>query len=155
MCNLPDSVRSALASEYRMRGDELHRWVDPLTDGQFWTNPYSYGNSVGHLVLHLTGNLAYYLGARVAGTGYLRNRDLEFTETRRPSKAEVLRKFDEAIAMVITTIEKQKDDDWTRSYTAEREPEAKDRFTIFLRCAVHFYHHIGQINYLCRELTKS
>ena len=66
MSNLPEIVRSALASEYRMRGAELHKWVDPLTDEQFWTNPYSYGNSVGHLVLHLTGNLNYYIGARVA-----------------------------------------------------------------------------------------
>jgi uncharacterized damage-inducible protein DinB len=154
MSNLPEIVRSALASEYRMRGAELHKWVDPLTDEQFWTNPYSYGNSVGHLVLHLTGNLNYYIGARVASTGYLRNRDLEFTETQRRSKADVLRKFDEAIAMVIATIEKQRDDHWTLPYTAEREPEAKDRFTIFLRCAVHLYHHVGQINYLCRELTK-
>jgi uncharacterized damage-inducible protein DinB len=154
MSNLPEIVRSALASEYRMRGAELHKWVDPLTDEQFWTNPYSYGNSAGHLVLHLTGNLNYYIGARVASTGYLRNRDLEFTETQRRSKADVLRKFDEAIAMVIATIEKQRDDHWTLPYTAEREPEAKDRFTIFLRCAVHLYHHVGQINYLCRELTK-
>ena len=155
MAHLTEIVRSALASEYRMRGADLHKWVDPLSDEQFWKNPYSYGNSVGHLVLHLTGNLSYYIGARVADTGYLRNRDLEFTETRHPSKAEALRKFDEALAMVIATTERQRDEDWTRPYTAEREPEAKDRFTIFLRCAVHLYHHVGQINYLCRELAKS
>jgi uncharacterized damage-inducible protein DinB len=155
MVHLAAILRSALTSEYRMRGADLHKWVDPLTDEQFWKNPYSYGNSVGHLMLHLTGNLSYYIGARVAETGYVRNRDLEFTETRRPAKAEVLGKFDEAIAMVISTIEKQKDDDWTLPYTAEREPEAKDRFTIFLRCAVHLYHHVGQINYLARELSKS
>lgn len=47
---------SAFAGEYRMRAVELHKWVDPLTDEQFWRNPYTYGNSVGHLVLHLTGN---------------------------------------------------------------------------------------------------
>lgn len=155
MSGLPEIVRSALASEYRMRGAELHKWVDPLTDEQFWTNPYSYGNSVGHVVLHLTGNLNYYIGARVASTGYVRNRELEFTETRRAAKAEVLRNFDEAISMVTATLEKQQDDEWTFPYSAEREPEAKDRFTIFLRCAVHLYHHIGQINYLSRELTKS
>jgi len=148
-------VREAYASEYRMRSADLHKWVDPLSDEQFWSNPYRYGNSVGHLVLHLTGNLSYYIGARVADTGYVRNRDLEFTETRRPAKAEVMRKFDETIAMVISTIEKQSPGDWTSPYSAEREPEAKDRFTVFLRCAVHLYHHVGQINYLSRELRKS
>jgi hypothetical protein len=106
-------------------------------------------------VLHLTGNLRYYIGAQIAGTGYIRNRDLEFTETRRPSKAEVLRKFDDTISLVITTLERQTEADWTLPYSAEREPEATDGFRAFLHCATHLYHHIGQIIYLSRELTKS
>jgi hypothetical protein len=154
MSKLSSAVQAALASEYSNRAEELHKWVDPLTEEQFWRNPFRYGNSVGHLVLHLTGNLDYYIGARVAESGYVRNRDLEFTETRRPLKSEVLRKFDDTIAMVMAAIEKQTEPDWTLTYTAEREPEAKNRFTIFLRCATHFYHHVGQINYLSRELTK-
>lgn len=155
MSKLAQSITTAFAAEYRERAAELHKWVDPLSEDQFWRNPYSYGNSVGHLVLHLTGNLSYYIGARIAATGYLRNRDLEFTEQTRPSKAEVLRKFDEAIARVVATIERQSELDWTSPYSAEREPEATNRFTIVLRCAVHFYHHVGQINFLCRELAKS
>jgi hypothetical protein len=154
MRELSKAVGTAFASEYGSRAGELHKWVDPLSEEQFWRNPFRYGNSVGHLVLHLTGNLSYYLGSRVAETGYVRNRDLEFTETRRPLKSEVLRKFDDTIAMVIATIEKQAEPDWILPYTAEREPEAPNRFTIFLRCATHFYHHVGQINYLSRELTK-
>jgi len=154
MSELSKAVKTALANEYRGRAAELHKWADPLDEEQFWTNPYAYGNSTGHLVLHLTGNLNYYVGAKIAGTGYVRHRDLEFTETRRPSKDEVLRKLDEAIAMVVATIEKQAEQDWTLAYTAERELESKDRFTIFLRCAVHFYNHVGQINYLSRELRK-
>jgi hypothetical protein len=154
MNELSRVVKNALASEYRERAAELHQWADPLDEEQFWINPYEYGNSVGHLVLHLTGNLSYYIGAQIAGTGYVRHRDLEFTETRRPSKAEALRKLDEAIAMVAATIEEQNEKDWTLPYTGEREPESKDRFTIFLRCAVHFYSHVGQISYLSRELRK-
>jgi uncharacterized damage-inducible protein DinB len=155
MSELSNAVNGALAREYRERATEMYRWVDPLSEEQFWTNPYEYGNSVGHLVLHLTGNLSYYIGAQIADTGYIRNRNLEFTESLRPSKAEVMRKFAETIAMVAATIEQQSEKDWTLPYTAEREPEAKDRFTAFLRCAVHFYHHVGQINYLSRELRKS
>lgn len=154
MSDLSNAVKSALAREYRDRATELYKWVDPLSEEQFWVNPNEYGNSVGHLVLHLTGNLSYYIGAQIAGTRYIRNRDVEFTETRRPGKAEVMRKFDETIAMVAATIENQTETDWTLPYAAEREPEAKDRVTAFLRCAVHFYHHVGQINYLSRELRK-
>jgi len=152
---LSESVCEALVSEYRHRAAELHKWVDPLAEDQFWSNPFSDGNSVGHLVLHLTGNLSYYVGARIAGTGYVRNRDLEFSEPRKLPKAHVLRKFDETIAMVIPTIEKQTETDWTAPYTARREPESKNRITLIFRCASHLYHHVGQIIYLSTELQKA
>lgn len=155
MSKLSESVRLAFANEYLDRAAELHKWVDPLSEEQFWRNPFRHGNSVGHLVLHLTGNLSYYIGARIAGTGYVRNRDLEFTEPRELAKNDVLQKFDEAIAMVIATIESQAESDWTATYTAERESASKNRVTLFLRCASHLYHHVGQIIYLSREFQKS
>jgi uncharacterized damage-inducible protein DinB len=155
LSELSAAIGAALASEYRNRAAELHKWVDPLSEAHFWHNPFSYGNSVGHLVLHLTGNLSYYVGARIAGTGYVRNRDLEFTEPRLLPKADTMRRFDETIAMVIASIEKQTEADWTTPYTAEREPDSKNRVTLFLRCASHLYHHVGQIVYLSRELRKA
>jgi len=155
LSELSQNIRSALISEYSKRAAELHKWADPLSEEQFWSNPFSHGNSVGHLVLHLTGNLSYYVGTQIAGTGYIRNRDLEFSEPRKLPKADVLRKFDETISMVIATIEKQTEADWTAAYTAEREPESKNRITLFLRCASHLYHHVGQIIYLSRELRKT
>jgi uncharacterized damage-inducible protein DinB len=155
LSELSECIGVAFASEYRHRATELHEWVDLLSEEQFWRNPFSHGNSVGHLLLHLTGNLSYYVGARIADTGYVRNRDLEFSEPRRLPKAEVLRKFDETIAMVIATIEKQTEADWTTAYSAEREPDSKNRVTLFLRCASHLYHHVGQIIYLSRELRQA
>ena len=153
MERLSDALSSSLAHEFRERATDLHKWVDPLSDGQFWRNPFSHGNSAGHLVLHLTGNLSYYVGACIADSGYLRNRDLEFTESRQPPKAEVLRKFDETIALVLTTLEQQSDADWTLPYSAERQPDATNRLAAFLRCAVHLDHHVGQIIFLSREVS--
>jgi uncharacterized damage-inducible protein DinB len=154
MAELASVIANDLANYYEFVAKELHEWVDPLSSEQFWRNPYPYGNSVGHLVLHLTGNLSYYIGARIAETGYVRNRDREFTETERPLKEQVLGEFDRIIALVVATIRKQSPEDWSADYTAEREPEAKDRFTAFLRCAGHAYHHVGQIIYLSKELAR-
>jgi uncharacterized damage-inducible protein DinB len=154
MSRLSQTIASSLAAEYRSHAASLHKWVDLLTEAQFWHNPFSFGNSVGHLVLHLTGNLSYYIGARIAGTGYIRHRDLEFTEPRNLPKDQVLRTFDETVAMVIATIERQTEADWCAPYSAEREPDANDRFTAFLHCASHLYHHVGQIFYLSEELRK-
>lgn len=155
MVEVNATVSAGLAAYYEFVAEQLHKWADPLSNEQFWRNPYPYGNSVGHLVLHLTGNLNYYIGARVADTGYVRDRDREFTDKQPPPKEQALAAFDCAIAMAVTTIRKQHADDWAKAYTAQLEPEAADRFQIFLRCAGHAYHHVGQILYLSRELART
>ncbi|HKN73540.1 MAG TPA: DUF1572 family protein [Candidatus Acidoferrum sp.] len=154
MADLPSTVSSDFASYYEYIAEHVHKWVDPLTQQQFWHNPFAHGNSAGHLILHMTGNLNYYIGARVAETGYLRNRDREFTETEKPAKAKVMNAFDQTIAMVVATIREQKPEDWMAAYSAEREPEAEERFMIFLRCAGHAYHHVGQLIFLSKELQR-
>lgn len=155
MAGLNETVANGLVAYYEYVAEHLHKWVDPLTNEQFWHEPYPYGNSVGHLVLHLTGNLSYYVGARIAETGYVRNRDKEFTDPNPPHKEEALRAFDQTVTMVVGTIRKQKEGDWSKKYTAEREPEAENRFQILVRCAGHAYHHVGQIIYLSRELART
>lgn len=154
MNHLASTVAGDLGDYYLMVRAQVHRWVDPLTTEQIWKRPYPYGNSIGHLLLHLTGNLSYYIGARVAETGYVRDRDREFQETEHKPKEKLLESFDRIIAMVVDTIRKQTPEDWLKSYSAEREPEAKERFAIFLRCAGHAYHHVGQIIYLVKEHEK-
>jgi len=155
MAELAEIVQASLAGYYEEVRERVHHWVDPLTTEQIWARPYPYGNSVGHLLLHLTGNLNYYIGTQIAGTGYIRHRELEFTDAQKKSKDRVLADFDSTIDMVVDTIRKQSPEDWTNPYSGDREPFAKDRFTAVFRCAAHAYHHVGQLVYLSNELTKS
>src|SRR5437870_10527990 len=84
---------------------------------------YPYGNSVGHLVLHMTGNLNYYIGARVAGTGYVRDRDREFTDGQPPRKDEALGAFDRTIARSEERrVEKER---YSEKETAEMQKDMK------------------------------
>lgn len=125
-----------------------------LSESEFWDNPYPYGNSIGHLVLHITGNLNYYIGAKLAATGYQRDREREFTENNRPPKAEVLHQLAAAIDAVIAVLATQTDTDWSAHYTADGVDDVPDRFSIFLRCAVHFHHHIGHMSYVKDEYLR-
>ena len=138
---------------YRAAAQKIHALVEPLTDEQIWTRPYPYGNTIGHLLLHLTGNLSYYIGAEIGGTGYVRNRPLEFTDTSRAPKAELLAKFDQAISTVMAVIKKQSEQDWSAAYTAKGFEDCGDRFTAILRCAAHISHHTGQI--ICNACTPT
>jgi len=145
--------QSSLSDYYRMIQAKVHELTEPLSLEQIWTRPYPYGNSIGNLILHLTGNLNYYIGAQIGGTGYVRQRPLEFSSTGKP-KAELLGDFDRVIEIVVATIAKQTDNDWAAPYFGELESEAKTRFNAFLRCAGHAYHHVGQMIYLQKELGK-
>src|SRR5467141_1582607 len=153
MVDVNETVAAGLAAYYEYIARYFHKWVDPLSNEQFWRKPYPYGNSVGHLVLHLTGNLNYYIGAQIAGTGYVRDRPLEFSDATRPSKAEVLKNFDQAIEMVLGAINGQSAEDWSKEYTGVGS-DAHDRFDMVLQCATYLHHHIGQMMYLVFELKR-
>jgi uncharacterized damage-inducible protein DinB len=140
--------------DYQTSAKNIHGLVDPLTEEQIWTKPYPYGNSIGNLVLHLTGNLNYYFGAEMGGTGYVRNRPLEFAETSRIPKDELLKRFDEAIAVVAAVLLQQSESDWSAAYSAKGMEEIGNRFSAFLHCAAHLYHHTGQMIYLVKELER-
>jgi uncharacterized damage-inducible protein DinB len=154
MGDLKETITSSLAARYAKLGGVVRELAAPLSDEQFWAKPFSFGNSFGHLVLHLTGNLNYYIGAQIARTGYVRDRPREFTEAARPSKDEVLRNFDEAVEMVVRTIRSQRAEDWPAAYSAVGA-DAQDRLGIVLACATHLHHHIGQMVYLGFELKRT
>ena len=144
-------ISRSLAAEYTRVKTRVHALVDPLTNEQLWRRPFPYGNSVGHLLLHLTGNLSYYIGTQVAGTGYVRDRPKEFADTSQRAKAEVLRDFDRAMDMVLATVAAQGEADWHAPYSGTGTSES-DRLAIFLHCVTHADHHTGQIIYLCKQL---
>ena len=154
MAELRETVATRLAARYTKLAGVVSELAAALSDEQFWAKPFSFGNSFGHLVLHLTGNLNYYIGAQIAGTGYVRDRPREFAEAARPSKDDALKKFAEAVEMVVRTIRSQSAQDWSSAYSAVGV-DAQNRFEIVLQCATHLHHHIGQMMYLGFELKRT
>jgi len=152
MAELTQTIAAGLAGRYTKLASVIHDLAAPLSDDQFWGKPFPFGNSFGHLLLHLTGNLNYYIGAQIADTGYVRDRPREFTESAPPSKQEALKKFDQAIEVVVRTIRSQSAQDWSAPYSGAGS-EARDRFDMLLQCATHLHHHIGQMMYLNFALT--
>jgi hypothetical protein len=152
MSDLTKTIADGFIHCYRDFAGRVRALAEGLSEEQFWTKPYPYGNSVGNLVLHITGNLSYYVGAQIANTGYVREREQEFAASRARSKDEVLEALDEAVAIVVKTLEAETDSSWGESYSAVGISSADDRFGLYLRCAAHFQHHIGQMTYLINEL---
>ena len=129
-------------------------WPLRLTNSQFWQKPFPFGNSFGHLVLHLTGNLNYYIGAQIAKTGYVRDRPREFNDPNPPSKEEALKRFDEAVAMVQKRFARSPQRIGRRNIPG-LATTAQNRLDMVVQCAAHMQHHIGQMIYLGYEWRRS
>jgi hypothetical protein len=153
MPDISSALSTVLIGRYEANAARIHELAKPLTNTQFWHKPFSYGNSFGHLVLHLTGNLNYYIGTQIAKTGYVRNRPREFNEPSPPLKEEAFKLFDEAVKMVIKNIRTQSPEDWSMDYSGAGT-DAKTHLEMIVQCAAHMQHHIGQMIYLGYELNK-
>jgi uncharacterized damage-inducible protein DinB len=151
--DLHSTVLSVLTNRYNANAARVRELAEPLNNTQFWQKPFPFGNSFGHLVLHLTGNLNYYIGTQIAITGYVRDRPREFNDPNPPSKDEALKRFEDAVEMVLKTIHAQSPEDWSAEYSGVGTG-AKTRLEIVVICAAHMQHHIGQMIYLSYELQR-
>ncbi len=141
------------ARYFRHLADRVDKAARSIPEDKFWIKPFSFGNSIGHLVLHLTGNLNHYIGSLVAATGYIRHRDHEFTDPARHPRDEVLARFHQAIDMVVRTISSQ--DEFEFLTPVENQPPVQTRLGLFLVCAAHLNNHVGQMSYLVHALQSS
>src|SRR5271165_1749027 len=116
MSGLDSTLASVLANRYTTNAARVRELAAPLANAQFWQKPFPYGNSFGHQVLHLTGNLNYYIGAQITKSGYIRDRPREFNDPNPPSKEEALNRFEDAVDMVLKAISSQSPEDWSREY---------------------------------------
>jgi len=111
-----------------------------------WKIDKNISNSGGNLCLHLLGNLNTYIGAELGKTGYVRQRDLEFSLKNIP-KTELLEKLETLIEIVNSTLEKLSDDDLKKDYPQESLGYKMTTEYFLIHLLSHLNYHLGQINY--------
>jgi uncharacterized damage-inducible protein DinB len=140
-------LRSSLIGQLEQLRDQVRELATPLSEQALWKKPVEPGNSVGHLILHLTGNLKHFIGAQLGQTGYVRDREREFTEANPPSKEKVLAGLDEAVATFRRVVE-------GLNAPQLEAPHPEKRFGTVLNALVsvvsHFALHRGQMSYIAR-----
>ena len=120
-------------------------------ESDIWKIQKGIANSAGNLCLHLMGNLNTYIGAEFGKTGYLRNRTLEFS-LQCSTRAELIQKIEETIAVVDSSLDKISEDDLKMEYPIL---VFKDKMTtefMLIHLTTHLAYHLGQINYQRRLL---
>lgn len=108
-------------------------------------------NAGGNLCLHLIGNLNTYFGAVLARTGYIRNRELEFSKKDVPA-ATLISQVREAAVLVDTTLAGMSEEDLDKEYPLLVFENKMSTGYFLVHLATHLAYHLGQVNYHRRLL---
>ncbi|MBL0744527.1 DinB family protein [Chryseolinea lacunae] len=116
------------------------------TEESLWNISGAIKNPGGNLCLHLCGNLQNYIGAVLGNTGYVRNRDLEFS-ARNIARKDLLAEIQKTRQAVSSTLEKMDPAVLEQEYPAPvfDYPMTTSYFLIHL--SAHLGYHLGQVNY--------
>ena len=124
------------------------------TDADIWKTGGEITNSAGNLCLHLSGNLDHFFGAVLGNSGYVRDRDAEFSRRDVP-KAELLSGIDHTLTTVLSTLKTLSVEDLEEIYPIEVFGEPMTTGYFLTHLATHLTWHLGQINYHRRLLSSS
>ena len=129
----------------------VERCVSELTDEEVWWRQHETNNSVGNLVLHLTGNLGQFILSGVGGTKDTRNKEKEFSERQQIPKAELIRGLKQALLAADETLSRL---DAARLLETTTVQDRERRIFELLAVVVdHFALHCGQIIYITKLKT--
>lgn len=122
---------------------KIREAVDLLSEDEIWSRPNEASNSIGNLLLHLSGNVRQHVIGGLAGAPDTRDRPAEFAARGGHTKAELLSLLESTVGEAVTAI---------RAFLPARLLEEAhiqgktvrlldDLFTI----VEHFGYHAGQI----------
>jgi uncharacterized damage-inducible protein DinB len=149
--SLAAGVAAILDRELRTLRRELEAYPD---ERQIWRQVPGLPNSAGTLALHLAGNLQHYLGARWGGTGYVRNRDAEFSR-RDVARTELLAEIERARAAIAAALPQVPADALQHDFP-ELIADARIRTDEYLvHLCAHFAYHLGQLDSHRRMVTEN
>ena len=142
------TLKSYLCRDLEKLKQEINAYSD---EKKLWITDKGINNSAGNLCLHLIGNLNTYIGAVLGNTGYIRNRDLEFSLQDVPRK-DLLKMIDDTIEVVAKTMDNLKEEQLEEEYPALVWKEKTSTEFLLGHLITHLSYHLGQINYHRRLL---
>ena len=140
-----ECCRSKLTGEYvpKIRGA-----LAVISDDDCWWRGHETDNSIGNLVLHLSGNIRQWIYHTLGGHEYARDRDREFSERNRIPKAELIAHLEQAVMDADEVLKDFPTEKLHRQYHIQIYNVTG--FEAILHVTEHFSYHTGQIIYIAK-----
>ncbi len=146
---LLDELKTVLLRDIAGVERELGLYHD---DASVWKNLPGLPNSAGNLILHLAGNLQHFFGTALGNTGYVRNRDAEFTR-RDVSRSELSKELENARQAVLAAFANLTEEKLEQPHPVKITDTAFSNRLAILQLVTHLAYHLGQIDYHRRVVT--
>ncbi|RLJ69024.1 uncharacterized protein DUF1572 [Lacinutrix venerupis] len=111
-----------------------------------WLTTEMTPNCAGNLCLHIVGNLNHFIGAELGNTGYVRQRELEFS-LKNVSKIDLMLQIENVKQVIEATLEKLTTEDLNKEYKRRTHEDTMTVEFFLIHLAMHLSYHLGQINY--------
>ncbi|MCT3805221.1 DUF1572 family protein [Elizabethkingia anophelis] len=121
------------------------------SEENIWKISQHISNSAGNLCMHLIGNLNHFIGAITGKTGYIRNRESEFSLKDVP-RTQLTEMIDNTILVIENTLNNLDEDDLKKEYPLVVFEDKMSTEFFFTHLTAHLSYHLGQINYHRRLL---
>lgn len=121
------------------------------SEENIWKISQHISNSAGNLCMHLIGNLNHFIGAITGKTGYIRNREAEFSLKDVP-RTQLTEMIDNTILVIENTLNNLNEDDLKKEYPLVVFEDKMSTEFFFTHLTAHLSYHLGQINYHRRLL---
>jgi hypothetical protein len=145
-----DDIQLLLSRELESFAKEIEMFPD---DETVWVTVAGISNSAGNLALHICGNLKHYVGSIFGGSGYVRNRELEFS-TRAGSRKDLISEIRSTIEVVTDILPRLSERTLAEVYPEKVGGNELPCHLFLLHLCTHTAFHLGQAGYLRRIITK-
>lgn len=119
------------------------------SEAALWAGAAGVSNAAGNLALHIVGNLNQYIGVRLGGTDYLRDRSAEFGSRDIP-RHELIARVSATKTMLETVLVRLEAAQLEEIYPEEVLGYAMTTRYLLIHLYGHLNYHLGQVNYLRR-----
>lgn len=145
---IAESLKSLFTRDLNKLKTEIESYQNEET---IWKTDKNILNSAGNLCLHLVGNLNHFVGAQLGNSGYIRNRDLEFSLKDIP-RAELIQQIESTIEVINSSLGNLSAEDMEKEYPLEALGYKMTTEYFLIHLLGHLEYHLGQINYHRRLL---
>jgi uncharacterized damage-inducible protein DinB len=101
---LRDEFCTYAATRLRDGLKQIEKCLSLLTVEQVWTRPNEVSNSIGNLVLHLTGNVRQWIIASIGDEPFQRDRPAEFAQRASLPKEQIVPPLQQTVARAAEVI---------------------------------------------------